>query len=195
MNVGIIAEDHSDVAVMKEITGKLLKPHQVGFKTFVGNGCGKLRRKCAAWAVNLARQGCRWIAVVHDLDTHDEAALRSDLTTAVASAQADVHAVVIPKREIEAWLLYDRHAISAVFHHGKLPRLPGNPELLADPKKHLRDLIWATYRKDYLNVLHNPKIAKNIDLSHLAHCRSFAPYPVFSTAVRNALVRAGRVRR
>jgi hypothetical protein len=145
--------------------------------------------------MNLVRQGCRWIAVVHDLDTNTEAELRARLTAAVATANAEAHVVVIPKREIEAWLLYDRTAIAAVFQEGRYPRLPGNPELLRDPKKHLRDLVWTTYRKDYLNTLHNPKIAKNIDLAHLDRCRSFAPYPVFSAAVRRALVRPRNVQR
>ena len=62
MNMGIIAEDDSDVAVIREITLALLKPHRVGFKRFVGNGCGKLRRKCEAWARNLVQQGCSSIS-------------------------------------------------------------------------------------------------------------------------------------
>lgn len=187
MKIGIIAEDDSDVAVIKEITLKLLRPHAVRFKKFVGDGCGKIQRKCASWAINLVLQECRWIAVVHDLDTNREEELRACLTRCVSSANAEAHVVVIPKREIEAWLLYDRIAIAAVFQKGKYPRLPGNPESLADPKKHLRDLVWKTYRKDYLNTVHNSKIARNIDLARLDGCPSFAPYPVFSAAVRQAL--------
>ena len=53
MKIGIIAEDDSDVAVLREITLALLKPHRIGFKHFVGDGSGKLRRKCGAWARNL----------------------------------------------------------------------------------------------------------------------------------------------
>jgi hypothetical protein len=66
--MGIIAEDDSDVAVMREVTLTLLKPRVIGFRQFVGDGCGKLRRKCGAWAEILARQGCSWLVVVHDLD-------------------------------------------------------------------------------------------------------------------------------
>lgn len=187
MNLGIIAEDDSDVEVIKEITLKILSPHCLGFKKFVGDGCGKLRRKCKPWAENLVRQGCRWIAVVHDLDTFNEAELRSLLTAAIASAKADATVVVIPKREIEAWLLYDGRAIATAFRESKRPKLPANPESLGDPKKHLRDLVWTTYRKEYLNSVHNPKIAKNIDVSFLRESASFAPYPAFSAAVRSAL--------
>lgn len=195
MNIGIIAEAGSDVAVIKEITLRLLNPYPVGFKSFVGSGCGKLRRKCAAWAANLVQRGCRWIAVVHDLDTNDELELRTHLTRAVASAQAQAHVVVIPKREIEAWLLYDARAIATVFREGKQLRLPGNPESLRDPKKHLRDLVQSTYGKEYLTTIHNPKIAKNINLANLDRCRSFAPYPIFSATVLGALVLARAPRR
>lgn len=186
MNLGIIAEDNSDVEVIKELTLGILSPHRIGFKRFVGDGCGKLRRKCRPWAENLVRQGCRWIAVVHDLDDFDEAELRSFLTASVASARADATVVLIPKREIEAWLLYDQKAIATAFRESKRPKLPANPETLADPKKHLRDLVWTTYRKEYLNSVHNPKIAKNIDLAFL-RAASFAPYPVFSAVVKSAL--------
>jgi hypothetical protein len=151
MNMGIIAEDDSDAAVLRELTLTLLRPHPIGFKKFVGDGCGKLRRKCAAWALNLVRQGCPWIVVIHDLDVNHERELREQLTAAIAPAGATASVVLIPKREIEAWLLYDSRAIAVAFHEHQRPRLPGNPESLMDPKKHLRDLIWGKYRKEYLN--------------------------------------------
>ncbi len=77
MKVGIIAEDDSDADVVREMMLSLLRPHRIGFKRFVGNGCGKLRRKCGAWAAILVRQGCPWIMVVHDLDVYDERRLRA----------------------------------------------------------------------------------------------------------------------
>jgi hypothetical protein len=186
MKMGIIAEDDSDVAVVREITLTLLKPHIVGFKRFVGDGCGKLRRKCSAWARNLVLQGCPWIIVVHDLDVQDEARLRAQLTRAVAPAGAKANVVLLPKREVEAWLLYDGTAIAALNEHAA-PRLPGNPEILLDPKKHLRDLIWRKYRKDYLNTVHNALIAKHINISLLRRSGSFAPHPVFAASVRKSL--------
>src|SRR5271157_5312842 len=115
MKIGVIAEDDSDVAVLREITRTLLKPRVVGFKSFVGGGCGKLHRKCGAWATILVKEGCPWIAVVHDLDQCDEARLRADLEEAITPAGASVSVVLIPRREIEAWLLYDSHAIAKAF--------------------------------------------------------------------------------
>ena len=187
MTIGIIAENDSDVAVMKEITPTSLKPHRVGFRKFVGHGGGKVQCKSKAWAENLVQQGCRWIALIHDLDTNDEAKLRAHLEAAVSLVNAEARVVVIPKREIESWLLYDGSAIAAAFRQAKQPKLPSDPESLADPKKHLRDLVWRTYRKDYLITVHNPKIAEKIDLSLLQRSESFAPYPPFCAAIRDSL--------
>ena len=187
MKIGIIAEDDSDVAVLREITLALLKPRRIGFKQFVGNGSGKLRRKCRAWAVNLVKQGCPWIVVVHDLDLHQEPTLRADLTTAIAPAGAKASVVLIPKREIEAWLLYDAAAIATAFHEIKFVALPGDPESLLDPKKHMRELIRKKYRKDYLTTIHNPMIARHIDLSLLNTSKSFAPHPKFVVKVKALL--------
>jgi hypothetical protein len=187
MNMGIIAEDDSDVAVMRELTLAILKPHRIGFKRFVGNGCGKLRRKCGAWAVNLAKQGCPWVAVVHDLDNHAEGELRRELTEAINPARLQASVVLLPKREIESWLLYDAAAIADAFNARKLPRLPGNPESLNDPKRFLGDLVWKQYRKDYLNTVHNELIAHRIDISTLGRSLSFFAYPGFVNAIKRKL--------
>jgi Domain of unknown function (DUF4276) len=187
VKMGIIAEDDSDVAVVREFTLALVRPRRLGFRRFVGDGCGKLRRKCRAWAENLVQQGCPWIAVVHDLDINDEKTLRIELTGAIAHSGAQASVVLIPKREIEAWLLYDAAAIAAAFRERGHARLPGNPESISDPKRHLRDLVWKKYRKEYLNTVHNVLIAKRINLKLLRSSQSFAPHVAFATAVRGML--------
>jgi hypothetical protein len=174
--MGIIAEDNSDVEILREITLMLLRPRKIGFRRFVGNGCGKLRRNCDGWARNLVQQGCPFIVVVHDLDIHNEQELRAHLTKAVATAKTKASLVLIPKREIEAWLLFDSAAIAAAFQVTDSPPLPGNPESLPDPKRHLRDLVWKRYRKHYLNTVHNQLIAKHIDVSLLRRSASFTPH-------------------
>jgi Domain of unknown function (DUF4276) len=187
MKIGIIAEDDSDVAVLREITLTLLRPRVAGFKRFVGGGSGKVRRKCGAWASNLVKQGCPWIVVIHDLDEHNEVNLRAELTASIAPSRAPFSIVLIPKREIEAWLLYDRQAIAKAFKEHRLPKLPGNPESLADPKKHLRDLVRKSYRKEYLNTVHNAQIAKHISAQSLRTSPSFFPHFAFSANIRAAL--------
>lgn len=186
MNMGIIAEDESDVAVVRELTLALVRPHKLGFKRFVGNGCGKLRRKARAWADNLAQQGCLWIAVIHDLDANHEGMLRAELEDAIANCGRTT-IVLIPRREIEAWLLYDPAAIARAFRESAQPKLPGNPESLADPKKHLRDLIRRKYRKEYLHTVHNAAIAKHVKLNLLEASLSFRPHVAFTRSIRQML--------
>jgi hypothetical protein len=187
MKMGIIAEDDSDVAVVRELTLTLLRPRRIGFKRFVGNGCGKLRRKCGAWAANLVRQGCPWISVVHDLDQNNEEQLRHRLVASLADVAAEATIVLIPKREIEAWLLFDANAIASAFHERRRLRLPGNPEGLNDPKRFLGDLIRRVYRRDYLNTVHNEAIAKAVDIACLRRCRSFSAHPEFVAKIRKKL--------
>jgi len=187
VKIGIIAEDDSDVAVLRELTLKLLRPKNVGFKRFVGDGCGKLRRKCAAWARILVQQGCPCVVLVHDLDVYNEKELRATLEEAIHTAYAKAKVVLIPKREIEAWLLYDGLAIARAFKSAEPPHLPGDPESIADPKKHLRDLIWKKYRKEYLNTVHNAPIARHINIGLLRKSASFSPHLAFTQKVRGMI--------
>jgi uncharacterized protein DUF4276 len=191
MNIGIIAEDESDVAVIKELTSSLLGPYCVGFKHFLGGGSGKLRRKCAIWARILVHKGCAWIAVLHDLDENFEETLRAELEDAIAPAGAEASVVLIPRREIEAWLLYDSSAIAVAFKETRRPPLPGKPESLQDPKKSLRDLIWRRYKKEYLYTVHNSRIAEHIDTSLLRTSGSFAPHFRFTATIRERLRQIG----
>lgn len=187
MNLGIIAEDNSDVAVVRVLTLKLIRPQVAGFKRFVGDGCGKLRKKCEAWSKSLVQQGCCCIVVIHDLDRSDEGALRAQLSAAVASSKAKASVILIPRQEIEAWLLYDAEAIAKVFSKGDTPKLKGDPESLPDPKKHLTDLVWKTYRKRYYHTIHNERVANGVDTALLKKSKSFAPHFEFCAAVKKLL--------
>jgi len=179
MILGIIAEDLSDVAVMRKLTAKVLPESAFSIKHFVGNGCGKLRRKCAAWADALRRRGCSHIVVVHDLDEADETELRLLLERAISSVRVQGSIIVIPVREIEAWLLSDSRAIQRVFNMQREPRVPRNPESVRDPKATLERLVWTAGKKRYVNSIHNERIAGEARLQSLHQCRSFRPYPDF----------------
>jgi hypothetical protein len=187
MKIGIIAEDDSDVAVLRELTLSLLSPHKIKFNRFVGDGCGKLRRKCGAWARILVQQGCPFIVLVHDLDAYNEGQFRAMLEGAIATAPAKAKVVLIPKREIEAWLLYDGQAIARAFNAAQNPQLPGNPESILDPKKYLRDLVRKKYRKEYLNTVHNAPIARRIDIALLNKSTSFLPQVAFAKIVKGVI--------
>jgi hypothetical protein len=95
--------------------------------------------------------------------------------------------ILIPRRELEAWLLYDPAAIAAVFGKKRGPAVTGNPENLFDPKKYLRDLARRAYGKEYLNTVHNAQIAKHIDPRKLRASRSFFPHFEFVEQVKRIL--------
>src|SRR5690348_5097304 len=183
MKIGVIAEDDSDVVVIKELTLSLMKPRKVSFRRFVGHGCGKLRRKCRAWAEILVKQGCPWIVVGHDLDDHHEPELRAKMSAAVVDSHAQATVILIPRREIESWLLYDANAIARAFNEDRAPRLPHNPEILPDPKAFLGSLVHREYDKEYLNTRHNELIAKNMDVAQLRRSRSSALHPPFVASI------------
>jgi hypothetical protein len=128
MIIGVIAEEVNDVDVLYELTCKIIDESTFAFKKFVGHGCGTLRRKCGAWADILLARGCTHLVVIHDLDRNDESVLRSQLEDSVKNVKFEGYVILIPVREIEAWLLYDEKAIQNVFNIAKCTKLTNNPE-------------------------------------------------------------------
>ena len=177
VTLGMIAEDRSDIAVMTVLTAKVLPRQAFSVKHFAAGGCGKLRQKCTAWANNLRLRGCEYIIVVHDLDTASEAELRQDLEGRVRGVAVRASLVLIPVREMEAWLLADAEALRKTFNLKRAPKLPRNPENIANPKEYLGEVVWKSGRKRYVNTLHNERIAVAARLSEVNRCNSFTRLP------------------
>jgi hypothetical protein len=180
---GVIAEELNDVEVLYEYTGKLMPANRFSFAHFVGHGCGALRRKCRAWAENLLKRGCQCLVLVHDLDEENEGRLRQELEARIRPVGIKPVVVLIPVEELEAWLLADPEAIRITFNMRRTPRIPANPERIHSPKEYLGRIVSKLSKSEYLNTLHNRKIAANQRLTTLDRCPSFARYPVF---IRNA---------
>ena len=170
MDIGVIAEETNDVDVLYHFTCKLIDESSFSFKKFVGHGCAKLRKKCSVWASNLLTRGCSHLIVIHDLDTADLNALHEELSAAIAHANFEASLILIPIREIESWLLTDPEAIATVFKLRKAPKLP---------KKKLAQIVWASGKKQYINSIHNAKIAKESRIQLVRKCKSFSPFPKF----------------
>lgn len=186
MLIGVIAEARSDIEVLYALTCKLVDSRNFSFKQFSGAGCGKLRRKCTAWAHNLLKRGCSHLVLIHDLDNNDERELRSELTQQVTSVKFKGYIVLIPIREIESWLLADPEAIRKTFSIKTALKVPKKPETILRPKEKLRDLVWQYGKKQYINTIHNRKIAEHVELARLQICKSFTPYPSFIKQVVKA---------
>jgi hypothetical protein len=177
--IGIIAEDKSDVSVMRELTAKVLPKNQFSVKQFYGSGSARIRAKCRKFADQLVRRGCTRVVVVHDLDASKEEALRKELEDGLTSMDGCTTLVLIPERTIEAWLLSDADAIKRVFTLKKLPKVPHQPESLMNPKEWLGNLVWKLEKKKYVNTIHNEKIAAAISIQKVTRRKSFALYPAY----------------
>ncbi len=179
LKIGVIAEEKNDVEVLYELTCKIIQENSFSFSHFVGHGCGKIRRKCYAWALNLLQRGCKRLVIIHDLDDRDEVKLREELEKAIKGLPFEQSVVLIPIEEIEAWLLADPEAIKRVFKMRRVPRIPARPEQIPNPKEFLGEIVKRNSRAHYLNTVHNRKIAAELHLESLDRCPSFFRYPPF----------------
>lgn len=177
--IGVIAEDLSDIGVVSEILKKYMKESDFAIKKFVGNGCGKIRNKCASWADMLTKMGCEHILLFHDLDRRNEADLRRELSDKIAASRAISSIVVIPIQEMEAWLLSDSNAIQRVFRLDKRPDPVAECELIESPKEFIEKTVWKLGRKRYLNTTHNQKIAHEATVNQLKRCPSYLPLDLY----------------
>lgn len=174
--LGVIAEDTSDVDVIKVFFEKYAPANSFSVKKFVGNGCGKLHGKCRAWAENLFTAGCDHVFLFHDQDRHDLDRLRTSLRAKIPANDFPKTVVVIPVEEIEAWLLSDSEAIKAAFSLKKVPKRIKDVARVTNPKGHLSDLVRAAGNKTYVNTIHNKKIAEKVSLENLRRCKSYEDF-------------------
>jgi hypothetical protein len=183
VKIGVIVEEINDLEVLYELTKKIIKENQFSFLHFVGHGCGKLQKKCRAWGRNLLDRGCNHIVLVHDLDRRNEKELRETLEKEMRDLEATQKVIVIPIEEMEAWLLADAKVIKEVFRLSRAPRLPSNPEKISNPKEYLARLVREGKKSQYLNTVHNKRIAGKIPIASVRRCSSFSTFEGFLRAV------------
>ena len=177
--IGIIAEDDSDFESIKILTQRIANKENLTFKKFTSNGCGKLRRKCRDYAINLKTKGCNMLLVVHDLDRNKHSALLNDLKNKLNPTPIGNYLICIPVEELEAWFLSDARTLKNIYSFSAEPKIKGGPETIASPKEELGKIVEKSSNKQkvYLNTKHNSVIAEkiNIDLINLK-CPSFKPF-------------------
>lgn len=181
IRIGLIAEDGSDVEVLKILAKKVLGK-SVSLSYFVGKGCGPLKRKTPGWCKALWLKGCKHVLLVHDLDQNEKSSLRQNLERILQPAPQSFKAVVIPTEELEAWLLSDTGAISRALNIQKVMREIHHPERISSPKEYMGELIRKSSngKKIYVNTVHNPLIADQLDVSKIVKkCPSFSTFNAF----------------
>ena len=178
---GLIAEDASDIEVIKKLAKKLCGKN-ISSSQFVGKGCGPIKRKAVAWCKAFATKGCSQILLVLDRDRHDADQLRSQLIDVLSVAPQARKVVVVPSEELEAWLLSDHSAIKVALNLRKPIKEEHHPEQIASPKEYLGAAVWKISNKTvtYVNAIHNPLIADHIDVARISKkCPSFRPFAEF----------------
>ncbi len=175
--IGIIAEDESDFCSIRILIRRIAKNDNINMKKFLGKGCGKIKRKCNAWAHQLIKRGCSFLIIVHDLDNNNINTLRQLLVDALSPNPFKKHLICIPIQEFEAWLLSDPDAIRTAMKLNKNPNIKGLPENIESPKEYLGKVIDITSKgeKIYNNTKHNEKIAANLNINKAKKCTSFIP--------------------
>jgi len=181
IKIGLIAEDQTDYEVLNIFTCKLIEESKFKFLHHFGHGCGKLKKKCAAWAKNLVDRGCNHIVVMHDLDDNKEKVLRKSIEEKIRNINCINRLILIPIFEVEAWLLSDSNALTKTFKiQNNIKDQINNPETIKDPKKHIGELVRKNCNIRYVNSIHNKKIAQEICIDELSRkCRSFKPFQDF----------------
>jgi hypothetical protein len=180
--VGIIAEDDSDIEVIKHLIHKVSGKDNIAVKKFVGKGCGKINRRCNAWANQLKNRGCGSIILVHDLDRNNLDQLYQRLHAALTPCPLEKHLICIPVTELESWLLSDPEAIRSSLALRNLPKIEFPPETIPSAKEYLGGAIHKASNGEviYLNTKHNSKIVKEITVEIIAQkCTSFVPFQDF----------------
>lgn len=182
IHVGIIAEDPSDVEVLKEL-GRKISGRNFSVSQHFGKGCGSLKSKTPGWCQAFSKKGCKAVVLVHDRDNKNANQLRQDLEGILATSVMKRCYVTIPSEELEAWLLSDTSAIKRALNLEKEPKEIHHPETILSPKEHLGGLVTSHSKgksKYYVNTEHNGLIVKEIAISAIEQkCPSFAPFKTF----------------
>ena len=87
--------------------------------------------------------------------------------------------VLIPVEEVEAWLLADPEAIKKTFNMRKAPKIPKRPETIKGPKEFLGRIVEKGSKSQYMNTIHNKKIAAEQSIDTLDRCPLFGAYSPF----------------
>ena len=150
----------------------------------------RLIAECGAVTATLLRDGCERVVIVWDLfpawrkpgETHCRGNDRTEIFQTLANAgirNPPVYLVCV-EEELEAWLLSDERALSAVLstsaHPVRVPRRQ-RPETMRNPKVQLLKLFQQNRRGRYNDMFHALRIVEAMpDLNRIGRCPSFARF-------------------
>jgi len=190
MKVGMIFEcgpDGADKKVCEHLARRLQPDIKISSVT-LGNK-PNLVSECGKNAAQLLAGGCERIVIVWDLypawrEKKQRPCLKADRAAIMESlAQAEVTSphvyLVCIKEELEAWLLADGRAISAVLSkptHLVTVKDKKKPERIQKPKTQLNQIFQEKTGRRYIDSQHAEMIIKKVDLNKLRCCNTFVRF-------------------
>ena len=143
LTFGLVVEGNYDEAALKELIHKCA-PHEV---KVIGRPCGDRARLMQKFPGFL--EGFRYIKegsgidkaiVIRDADSKDPVKLKNRMHDRISGrAYPFPVRLLVVVQELEAWLLADESAVSAVT--GKKTQIVQTPENLSDPKERLKEVL------------------------------------------------------
>lgn len=183
----VIGEDSSDADMLKELIFGLANDRSLTIRTKGYSSCGELLRKGARQIAAFRALGCSRFVICYDSDRDCPVARRESIVSRIVrpSMTEGVFCALVPVQEIEAWILADLKAVTQIIKGWVPDKDICQPERIDDPKEYLEKLSRKQQRPRYAHAVHNPKIAKHLDLGIVERkCPSFKPLAEF---VRNGI--------
>lgn len=172
----VLAEDDTDFQTFKVIIRRLLGDAGITIKGRGYDGCGDMLNKGARFLAALNPPENFRCIVVHDCDGVGAEERQKQVVQRIF-APAKVRAkcgVVVPKEEVEAWILADLDSLSAVIPNWKSPLNYARPEEIRNPKEQLHRLARDAKSRPRITEANNPKLASALRLDIVASkCPSF----------------------
>ncbi len=195
MKVGMIFEcgpDGADRKVCEYLARRLLPDIEIASVTL--DNKPKLVADCGLAAARLLREGCDRVVIVWDLyppwrkkglrpcRRDDRQAILSSLTK--AGVKLSQVSLICIAEELEAWLIADGRALSAVLSRTAHPvriRDVKKSERTRNPKKHLIR-VFQHHHHAYVDRIHAKMIVEALpDLTRIKRCATFVRFAVKAT--------------
>jgi hypothetical protein len=150
----ILAEDDSDAEALSHIVKRHFSNDRLSVKKKGYDGCGGLCAKGARDIKAWSMQGITRFVVCHDADSNPPSEIREKVLKAIVrpSGAEQQCCITVPVQEIEAWLIADEQAITAVIPSFRF-KGHNQPETISSPKE------WLIKRSEAENgkPLYSPK--------------------------------------
>lgn len=185
----VLTEDDYDFAAFKHLIRRLANDPRLPIGGRGYDGCSEMLNKGARF-LNAAKPPVHYrCIVVHDCDDKDERALRLEVERRIfrAAGLRNEYCIVVPREEIEAWILADFGAIKKIVPSWDPPKEIASPETLSKPKEYLHKLSRDAKMRPRISEANNPRLMEHLDLNVVERkCPSFRVFAEFVRATVGA---------